>query len=159
MRWSETKKLPLKIHGHAVVSHKGLVYCIGGKTDDKWVNESVCAWACVCVCVCMGVCVTLLCCSCSWSIILPDCRAARSVIDSNYRPVLSNMLQWWKIQICTSLVKLYSDVKASAYFLCPLNITRGVILTVFWGASSSDTQSTNPQTSGFNTASNKNQSV
>uniref|UniRef100_A0A3P9JNH2 BTB domain-containing protein n=1 Tax=Oryzias latipes TaxID=8090 RepID=A0A3P9JNH2_ORYLA len=36
VKWSETKKLPLKIHGHAVVSHKGLVYCIGGKTDDKW---------------------------------------------------------------------------------------------------------------------------
>ncbi|XP_061571722.1 kelch-like protein 41b [Cololabis saira] len=35
MRWTETKKLPLKIHGHAVVSHKGLVYCIGGKTDDN----------------------------------------------------------------------------------------------------------------------------
>ncbi|XP_034409814.1 kelch-like protein 41b [Cyclopterus lumpus] len=35
MRWSETKKLPLKIHGHAVVSHKGIVYCIGGKTDDN----------------------------------------------------------------------------------------------------------------------------
>nr|XP_020441643.1 kelch-like protein 41b isoform X2 [Monopterus albus] len=35
MRWSETKKFPLKIHGHAVVSHKGLVYCIGGKTDDN----------------------------------------------------------------------------------------------------------------------------
>uniref|UniRef100_A0A3Q4HXW0 Kelch-like family member 41b n=1 Tax=Neolamprologus brichardi TaxID=32507 RepID=A0A3Q4HXW0_NEOBR len=33
--WSETKKLPLKIHGHAVVSHKGLVYSIGGKTDDN----------------------------------------------------------------------------------------------------------------------------
>uniref|UniRef100_A0A3B4U4F3 Kelch-like family member 41b n=1 Tax=Seriola dumerili TaxID=41447 RepID=A0A3B4U4F3_SERDU len=36
MKWSETKKLPLKIHGHAVVSHKGMVYCIGGKTDDRW---------------------------------------------------------------------------------------------------------------------------
>ncbi|KAM9766448.1 kelch-like protein 41b [Menidia menidia] len=35
MKWSETKKLPLKIHGHAVISHKGLVYCIGGKTDDN----------------------------------------------------------------------------------------------------------------------------
>ncbi|XP_029929795.1 kelch-like protein 41b [Myripristis murdjan] len=35
MKWTETKKLPLKIHGHAVVSHKGLVYCIGGKTDDN----------------------------------------------------------------------------------------------------------------------------
>lgn len=40
MKWSETKKLPLKIHGHAVVSHKGLVYCIGGKTDDnKAINK------------------------------------------------------------------------------------------------------------------------
>lgn len=35
MKWTETKKLPLKIHGHSVVSHKGLVYCIGGKTDDN----------------------------------------------------------------------------------------------------------------------------
>jgi len=35
MKWTETKKLPLKIHGHAVVSHKGIVYCIGGKTDDN----------------------------------------------------------------------------------------------------------------------------
>ncbi|XP_076004952.1 kelch-like protein 41b [Genypterus blacodes] len=35
MKWSQSKKLPLKIHGHAVVSHKGLVYCIGGKTDDN----------------------------------------------------------------------------------------------------------------------------
>ncbi|XP_010884908.2 kelch-like protein 41b [Esox lucius] len=35
MKWSETKKLPLKIHGHSVVSHKGLVYCLGGKTDDN----------------------------------------------------------------------------------------------------------------------------
>uniref|UniRef100_A0A3Q3IYM5 BTB domain-containing protein n=1 Tax=Monopterus albus TaxID=43700 RepID=A0A3Q3IYM5_MONAL len=36
MKWTETKKLPLKIHGHCVVSENGLVYCIGGKTDDKW---------------------------------------------------------------------------------------------------------------------------
>ncbi|MBN3300286.1 kelch-like protein 41a [Amia ocellicauda] len=35
MKWSENKKLPLKIHGHSVVSHNGLVYSIGGKTDDK----------------------------------------------------------------------------------------------------------------------------
>ncbi|XP_068612336.1 kelch-like protein 41b [Brachionichthys hirsutus] len=35
MKWSESKKLPLKIHGHAVVSHEGLIYCIGGKTDDN----------------------------------------------------------------------------------------------------------------------------
>ncbi|XP_071781386.1 kelch-like protein 41a [Centroberyx gerrardi] len=35
MKWTETKKLPLKIHGHSVVSENGLVYCIGGKTDDN----------------------------------------------------------------------------------------------------------------------------
>lgn len=35
MKWSESKKLPLKIHGHAVISHKGLIYTVGGKTDDK----------------------------------------------------------------------------------------------------------------------------
>ncbi|XP_041663515.1 kelch-like protein 41a [Cheilinus undulatus] len=35
MKWSEAKKLPLKIHGHCVVSENGLVYCIGGKTDDN----------------------------------------------------------------------------------------------------------------------------
>lgn len=40
MKWSETKKLPLRIHGHAVVSHNNLVYCIGGKTDDnKAINK------------------------------------------------------------------------------------------------------------------------
>lgn len=35
MKWTETKKLPLRIHGHCVVSENGLVYSIGGKTDDK----------------------------------------------------------------------------------------------------------------------------
>ncbi|KAG7501530.1 kelch 41 [Solea senegalensis] len=35
MKWTETKKLPLKIHGHSVVSENGLVYSIGGKTDDN----------------------------------------------------------------------------------------------------------------------------
>ncbi|XP_008327014.1 kelch-like protein 41a [Cynoglossus semilaevis] len=35
MKWSETKKLPVKIHGHCVVSDIGLVYCIGGKSDDN----------------------------------------------------------------------------------------------------------------------------
>ncbi|KAG9329815.1 hypothetical protein JZ751_028924 [Albula glossodonta] len=35
MKWSETKKLPLRIHGHCVVSQNGLMYCIGGKTDDN----------------------------------------------------------------------------------------------------------------------------
>ncbi|KAK6485092.1 kelch-like protein 41 [Huso huso] len=35
LKWSESKKLPTKVHGHSVVSHNGLVYSIGGKTDDK----------------------------------------------------------------------------------------------------------------------------
>ena len=35
MKWSETKKLTMMIHGHSVVSENGLVYCIGGKTDEK----------------------------------------------------------------------------------------------------------------------------
>ncbi|KAG7463995.1 hypothetical protein MATL_G00182560 [Megalops atlanticus] len=40
MKWSETKKLPLRLHGHCVVSQYGLVYCIGGKTDDnKAINK------------------------------------------------------------------------------------------------------------------------
>ncbi|XP_006788561.1 kelch-like protein 41a isoform X1 [Neolamprologus brichardi] len=40
MKWTETKKLPLKIHGHCVVSENGLVYCIGGKTDEnKAINK------------------------------------------------------------------------------------------------------------------------
>ncbi|XP_066542634.1 kelch-like protein 41a [Hoplias malabaricus] len=40
MKWTETKKLPLRIHGHSVVSQNGLVYCIGGKTDEnKTINK------------------------------------------------------------------------------------------------------------------------
>lgn len=40
MKWLETKKLPLKIHGHSVISQNGLVYCIGGKTDEnKTINK------------------------------------------------------------------------------------------------------------------------
>ncbi|KAF7709680.1 kelch-like protein 41a [Silurus meridionalis] len=40
MKWTETKKLPLRIHGHSVISQNGLVYCIGGKTDDnKTINK------------------------------------------------------------------------------------------------------------------------
>ncbi|XP_044158476.1 kelch-like protein 41 [Bufo gargarizans] len=33
--WNEAKKLPVKVYGHSVASHNGLVYCVGGKTDDK----------------------------------------------------------------------------------------------------------------------------
>ncbi|MCJ8732740.1 hypothetical protein PDJAM_G00214770 [Pangasius djambal] len=40
MKWTETKKLPLRLHGHSVISQNGLVYCIGGKTDDnKTINK------------------------------------------------------------------------------------------------------------------------
>ncbi|KAM4608970.1 kelch-like protein 41a [Polymixia lowei] len=44
MKWSETKKLPVKIHGHSVVSEKGLVYCIGGKTDDNKASNKMFAY-------------------------------------------------------------------------------------------------------------------
>lgn len=37
IKWSEVKKLPLKVYGHAATSHGGNIYCLGGKTDDKWV--------------------------------------------------------------------------------------------------------------------------
>ncbi|KAM8933395.1 kelch-like protein 41 [Pelodytes ibericus] len=33
--WKEEKKLPLKVYGHSAVSHNGLIYSLGGKTDDK----------------------------------------------------------------------------------------------------------------------------
>uniref|UniRef100_A0A667I1G6 BBSome complex member BBS5 n=1 Tax=Lynx canadensis TaxID=61383 RepID=A0A667I1G6_LYNCA len=35
-KWNEVKKLPIKVYGHSVISHKGMIYCLGGKTDDKW---------------------------------------------------------------------------------------------------------------------------
>ncbi|KAG9271590.1 kelch-like protein 41 [Astyanax mexicanus] len=40
MKWTETKKIPLRLHGHCVISQNGLVYCIGGKTDEnKTINK------------------------------------------------------------------------------------------------------------------------
>ncbi|GCB66890.1 hypothetical protein scyTo_0007958 [Scyliorhinus torazame] len=40
LKWNESKAFPLKIYGHSVVSHNGLIYVIGGKTDDsKCVNK------------------------------------------------------------------------------------------------------------------------
>lgn len=44
MKWSETKKLPLKINGHCVVSENGLVYCIGGKTEDNKTTNKMFAY-------------------------------------------------------------------------------------------------------------------
>nr|XP_040057298.1 kelch-like protein 41a [Gasterosteus aculeatus aculeatus] len=44
MKWTQTKKLPLNIHGHCVVSENGLVYCIGGKTDDNKATNKMFAY-------------------------------------------------------------------------------------------------------------------
>ncbi|XP_069472262.1 kelch-like protein 41 [Ambystoma mexicanum] len=33
--WKEVAKLPIKLYGHCVVSYNGILYCLGGKTDDK----------------------------------------------------------------------------------------------------------------------------
>ncbi|KAM6332478.1 kelch-like protein 41 [Podargus strigoides] len=35
MKWGEIKKLPIKVYGHTTISNNGLIYCLGGKTDDK----------------------------------------------------------------------------------------------------------------------------
>uniref|UniRef100_A0A493TWS6 BBSome complex member BBS5 n=1 Tax=Anas platyrhynchos platyrhynchos TaxID=8840 RepID=A0A493TWS6_ANAPP len=35
IKWGEIKKLPIKVYGHATISNNGLIYCLGGKTDDK----------------------------------------------------------------------------------------------------------------------------
>ncbi|XP_078393028.1 kelch-like protein 41 [Cetorhinus maximus] len=40
LKWNESKAFPFKIYGHSVVSHNGLIYVIGGKTDDtKCINK------------------------------------------------------------------------------------------------------------------------
>ncbi|XP_014900661.1 kelch-like protein 41a [Poecilia latipinna] len=44
MKWTETKKLPVKIHGHCVVSENGLVYCLGGKTDENKATNKMFAY-------------------------------------------------------------------------------------------------------------------
>ncbi|XP_054471672.1 kelch-like protein 41a [Anoplopoma fimbria] len=44
MKWTQSKKLPLNIHGHCVVSENGLVYCIGGKTDDNKATNKMFAY-------------------------------------------------------------------------------------------------------------------
>ncbi|TNN64416.1 Kelch-like protein 41b [Liparis tanakae] len=44
MKWTQTKKLPMNIHGHCVVSENGLVYCIGGKTDDNKATNKMFAY-------------------------------------------------------------------------------------------------------------------
>nr|XP_023683802.1 kelch-like protein 41 [Paramormyrops kingsleyae] len=40
MKWHASKRLPICIFGHAVVSYNDLVYCIGGQTEDsKFINK------------------------------------------------------------------------------------------------------------------------
>ncbi|GCC36069.1 kelch-like protein 41 [Chiloscyllium punctatum] len=40
LKWNESKAFPFKIYGHSVISHNGLIYVIGGKTDDaKCINK------------------------------------------------------------------------------------------------------------------------
>ncbi|XP_005997686.1 kelch-like protein 41a isoform X2 [Latimeria chalumnae] len=35
VKWTEVKKLPVALYGHSVISHNGLIYSIGGKTNEK----------------------------------------------------------------------------------------------------------------------------
>ncbi|XP_074515451.1 kelch-like protein 41a [Sebastes fasciatus] len=44
MKWTPGKKLPMSIHGHCVISENGLVYCIGGKTDDNKATNKMFAY-------------------------------------------------------------------------------------------------------------------
>lgn len=37
-KWGESDPLPYAVYGHGTVSHKGLVYVIGGKSESKYVG-------------------------------------------------------------------------------------------------------------------------
>lgn len=37
-KWGESDPLPYAVYGHGTVSHKGLVYVIGGKSESKYVT-------------------------------------------------------------------------------------------------------------------------
>lgn len=41
-KWGESDPLPYAVYGHGTVSHKGLVYVIGGKSESKYVTK---CWA------------------------------------------------------------------------------------------------------------------
>lgn len=34
-KWGESDPLPYEVYGHGTVSHQGLVYVIGGKSESK----------------------------------------------------------------------------------------------------------------------------
>ncbi|XP_061568985.1 kelch-like protein 40b [Cololabis saira] len=43
-KWGESESIPYQVYGHATVSHKGVVYVIGGKGDDKNCLKKMCAY-------------------------------------------------------------------------------------------------------------------
>ncbi|KAL0966567.1 hypothetical protein UPYG_G00296870 [Umbra pygmaea] len=43
-KWGESDPLPYAIYGHGTVSHNGLVYVIGGKTENKRCTGKVCVY-------------------------------------------------------------------------------------------------------------------
>lgn len=40
-KWGESDPLPYQVYGHGVVSHRGLVYVIGGKSESKCVSAAL----------------------------------------------------------------------------------------------------------------------
>uniref|UniRef100_A0A6Q2Y2X1 BTB domain-containing protein n=1 Tax=Esox lucius TaxID=8010 RepID=A0A6Q2Y2X1_ESOLU len=43
-KWGESDPLPYTVYGHGTVSHNGLVYVIGGKTESKKCTRRVCVY-------------------------------------------------------------------------------------------------------------------
>ncbi|XP_029309853.1 kelch-like protein 40a [Cottoperca gobio] len=43
-KWGESDPLPYQVYGHGTVSHKGLVYVIGGKSESKKCMKRVCVY-------------------------------------------------------------------------------------------------------------------
>ncbi|XP_017276336.1 kelch-like protein 40a [Kryptolebias marmoratus] len=43
-KWGESDPLPYEVYGHGTVSHKGLVYVIGGKSESKKCLRRVCVY-------------------------------------------------------------------------------------------------------------------
>lgn len=43
-KWGESDPLPYQVYGHGTVSHKGLIYVIGGKSESKKCMRRVCVY-------------------------------------------------------------------------------------------------------------------
>ncbi|KAM6918415.1 kelch-like protein 40a [Xenentodon cancila] len=43
-KWGESDPLPYEVYGHGTVSHKGLIYVIGGKSESKKCMRRVCTY-------------------------------------------------------------------------------------------------------------------